>query len=215
MGGVACLAQYPATQGDDDIALFGERNEGVRPQQAFLWMLPAQQGFDRDDTQVAQAIARLVVQDEFLILQGAAQVVLQLSAVLDLLVHFGGKVAPGVLAIGLGLVQTDVGAADQLTGIVALAASLGDANAGADAQLLAGEFDGLLQQVDQACAEAVYFAAVVHAVQHQDEFVISQAGDQVDVAGGVTQSRGHFLQDRIPGGVAEGVVDRLEVVQVQ
>jgi hypothetical protein len=39
-------------------------------------MLPAQQRLDRDDAQVIQAIAWLVVQHEFVLFDGAAQVVL-------------------------------------------------------------------------------------------------------------------------------------------
>ncbi|MCY1453006.1 hypothetical protein D9M71_699720 [compost metagenome] len=50
-------------------------------------MLPAYQGFDRDDFQRLQTIAWLKVQDEFIVLECLAQVVFQLSTVLDLFVH--------------------------------------------------------------------------------------------------------------------------------
>ncbi|MNP72929.1 hypothetical protein D3C76_1695700 [compost metagenome] len=82
-------------------------------------------------------------------------------------------------------------------------------------QWLVVKDDGLLQQTDQACAEAIDFAAVIHAIEHQDEFVTPQARDQVDIAGAVAQAGRHLLQYGVTGGVAEGVVDRLEVVQVQ
>ena len=215
MGSAASFAQHPAAQRDDDVALLGQRDEGIRPQQPFLRVLPAQQGFDRDDTQVAEAVAWLVMQLEFLVAQGPAQVVFQLAAVLDLLVHFGGKVAPGILAIGFGLVQGDVGAADQFAGIETLGAGLSDADTDPDVQRLAVIADGLLQQANQACAETVDFAAVVHAAEDHNEFVAAQACDQVAIAGSVAQARRHFLQHRIPGAMAEGVVDRFEVVQIQ
>ena len=90
-----------------------------------------------------------------------------------------------------------------------------DANAGANVQWLVVKHDRLLQQADQACAEAIDLAAVIHASQNQDELVTPKACDQVDIAGGVAQACRHLLQHGVTGGVAEGIVDRLEVVQVQ
>ena len=215
MGSAAGFAQHPAAQRDNDVTLFGQGDEGVRPQQPFLRMLPAQQGLDCDDAQVAEAVARLVVQLEFLVAQGSPHVVLQLAAVLDLLVHFGSEIAPGALAVGLGLVQGDIGAADQLAGIEALGTGLGDSDAGANMEGLAIEGDRLLQQADQARTETVDLAAVVHAAEHQEELVAAQTRDQVAVAGSVAQAVRYLLQHRVTGGMAERVVDRLEVVQVQ
>ncbi len=215
MGSAAGFAQHPAAQRNNDVTLFGQRNEGVRPQQPLLRMLPAQQSLDRDDAQVAEAVARLVVQLELLVAQGPPHVVLQLAAVLDLLVHFGSEITPGVLAIGLGLVQGDIGAADQLTGIEALGTGLGDTDAGADVQRLVVEDDRLLQQGDQAGTETVDLTAVVHAAEHQEEFVAAQARDQVAIAGAVAQAGRYLLQHGVAGGMAKGVVDRLEIVQVQ
>ncbi|MNM92376.1 hypothetical protein D3C81_1047080 [compost metagenome] len=73
----------------------------------------------------------------------------------------------------------------------------------------------MLQQADQARTEAVDLAAVVHAAKHQEELVAAQARDQVAIAGAVAQACCYLLQHGVTGGMAKGVVDRLEVVQVQ
>ncbi|MNM65654.1 hypothetical protein D3C81_771100 [compost metagenome] len=77
------------------------------------------------------------------------------------------------------------------------------------------EVDRLMQVVDQAGAKAVDFVAAVHAVHYQDKLVTAQAGHQITVAGRFTQAGGDFQQHRVAGGMAEGVVDRFETVQVQ
>ncbi|MNO94208.1 hypothetical protein D3C76_858240 [compost metagenome] len=178
-------------------------------------MLPTHQRLDRNDLKGFQAVARLVVQNELVVFQRLAQVVFQLAAVLDLLVHFRREVAPGVLALGLGLVQGDIGAADQFTRIETLQARLRHTQAGADMQGLLFEVDRLVQAVDQAPAKAVDLVAAVHAVHYQHEFVATQACHQVAVAGRFAQACGHFQQHGVASGVAEGIVDRLEAVQVE
>jgi len=50
--------------------------------------------------------------------------------------------------------------------------------------------------------------------QHDDELVAAEAAEQVVVAQALVQARGGRLEQRIAGGVAEGVVDGLEAVQV-
>ncbi|MNO85860.1 hypothetical protein D3C76_772420 [compost metagenome] len=77
------------------------------------------------------------------------------------------------------------------------------------------EVDRLVQIVDQARAKAVDFVAAVHAVHDQDELISAQARHQVTVTGRFAQAGGDFQQHRIAGGMAEGVVDRLEAVQVE
>ena len=55
---------------------------------------------------------------------------------------------------------------------------------------------------------------VVHAFEEHRELVAAEAGDGVRRAHGDLQAAGHLLEDVVAGGVAEAVVDRLEVVEV-
>ena len=55
---------------------------------------------------------------------------------------------------------------------------------------------------------------LVQAEQHDDEFVAAHARHGVAVAHAGDQALGHVLQHAVAGGVAERVVDFLEVVEV-
>ncbi|MNP35090.1 hypothetical protein D3C76_1284080 [compost metagenome] len=98
------------------------------------WMLPANQRLDRHDLSTVDGVARLEMQDEFVVFHGLAQVAFQLATMLDLIVHLRGEIAPGFLALGLGLVHGNVGAADQFTGHITLTVAQGDTDTGADVQ---------------------------------------------------------------------------------
>ena len=67
-------------------------------------MLPAHQRFHRDDVLAINLVARLIVQDELVVLERMAQVIFHLPARLDLIAHVRFEIAPGVLAVGFGLV---------------------------------------------------------------------------------------------------------------
>jgi hypothetical protein len=89
-------------------------------------MLPAHQRFDRDDLLAIDLVARLIVEDEFVVFERMAQVIFHLPARLDLVAHVRFEIAPGVFAFGLGLIQRDVGVADQFTGHVTVATAEGE-----------------------------------------------------------------------------------------
>src|SRR3712207_9146993 len=56
---------------------------------------------------------------------------------------------------------------------------------------------------------------LVHALADHDELVATEAGHQVTGAHRGTQPCGDLHEQFVAGGVAEGVVDDLEVVQVE
>ena len=66
-------AQHPFADGDDKAVLLGERDELHRAEQPAFGMAPAHQRLDADDLAACQVDLRLVVQYQFVALDGAAQ----------------------------------------------------------------------------------------------------------------------------------------------
>ena len=89
-----------------------------------------------------------------------------------------------------------------------------DTDTGADVQRMLFVENRLMQAADQPCAEFVDLVMAVHAIEHHHEFITTEAGNEVVLAGALTQTRGDFLQHRVAGRMAEGVVDRFEIVQI-
>lgn len=70
----AGFCKAPVADGLDDIAGFGVGDEVLGRKDAPLWMSPANECLDTDDSAVKEVYFRLVVKDEFVAVQGAAQI---------------------------------------------------------------------------------------------------------------------------------------------
>ena len=77
------------------------------------------------------------------------------------------------------------------------------------------ELEGRLKQLEQAATELLGFGCVVDAHLHDRELVAADAGDRIHFPNAGAQSGCHLLQHEIAGGMAQGIVDVLEAVQVQ
>src|SRR5437868_11106308 len=73
------LAHDPAADLDDQAALLQYRDEGSRGDQAFARMIPAQQRLGTDHSAVAEAHDRLVMQDEFAVVERPPQLLDELG----------------------------------------------------------------------------------------------------------------------------------------
>ena len=94
-------------------------------------------------------------------------------------------------------------------------AAEGDADAGADDDLVAQHADLAPQGGEQPLAEHVELADVLDTLQEHGELVTAEPRDRVDGAHAADQSSGDDLEQLVPLGVAEPVVDALEAVQVE
>ena len=71
-----------------------------------------------------------------------------------------------------------------------------------------------LEAVDDALRRGLGAERLLGAGLHDGELVASQPHDQVVLADAALQPPGDGAEQRVPGGVAEGVVDRLEPVEI-
>ena len=114
------------------------------------------------------------------------------------------------LAAALRAVHGDVGRAQQLVCVV----SDGDADARGDEHLAPVEVERRLQVRDHPLG-GVDGRGDLHVLDQDGELVTTQAGDGVARRARVPETLPDGLQERVTGEVAERVVDRLEVVQVE
>jgi len=113
----------------------------------------------------------------------------------------------------LGGVQGPIGGADQRVGIAAVVGQGGHAEAGRHPQLKVGEDDGLHGGPYLLGHRPRLLLAGVR--QQDEELLAAVAADEVALAQRRAQGRRHRGQDLVAAAVAVGVVDVLEVVQVE
>jgi len=211
---VASLAQHPAAQRDDLPTVLGQGNELLRQQQAAFGMLPADQRLGAGDPQVVTAKPWLVVNFELLLGNRVAQLLFAFEALLQALVQFMAVEAPGTAAVGLGLVQGYVGAAQQLAGAGRIVRRDGDTDAGADKDLVAVDLERAGNGLDNARAELVDGLAFDQSAKDHDELVATDPRDQVLLARAALETVCDAIEHFVSGSVAEHVVHWLETIQV-
>ena len=214
-----CLAagalQHPASQLDDDAAFLGHGDEFTGAELPHLAAVPAYQRFHADDAPAAQVDLRLVVQIQFLVLQGTAQVRLHAQAALGAQFHFGLEHGIAVLALVLGVVHGRVGIARQGGHVLRIEWIQAHADAGADIQLVAFQRERRGQHGKDLARHAGHFRSVVGRFDDDDEFVAADAADDVGGAQDRHQALGDEFEQLVAAVVAQRIVDHLEVVQVQ
>ena len=104
-------------------------------------MVPADQGLDTGEAPGRELELRLVVQHELAPLQRLAQLALEPPARLRLLVHGRLEEAGLVTALGLGAVEGQLGMLEQRVRVWPVLREQGDADAGREMDLLAGEVE--------------------------------------------------------------------------
>ena len=198
----------------DQAGQLGRRDEGVRVEQAPGRVLPADQRLDRDHLAVGLADLRLVVQDQFVPLQGPAQLGDQGQLLGVVVVLLGVVVAdPGVRA--LGHLQGDVGVLQGQVGRLAVARHEDHAHARLDRDGQAGQVDLLLDRGLDPGQHRGGLELGAHPLQDEAELVAAEPGHGVLVADGLHQPLGQAGEQGVAVVVAEGVVDAAELVHVQ
>jgi hypothetical protein len=172
-------------------------------------------GWGRREVEAAVGLHdRLVVQDQLVAVGDVAQLGLQLQPLEHVLVHVGAEQLVAVLAPGLGRVRGHVGVAEQLLGLVDARPAHGHAQAGLDRDGPAVEAERLVQAVEDPAGDRRRRVGVGDPLQQHAELVAAEAGRGVGRAQAALEAPGRGHQQLVAGGVAEAVVDVLEVVQV-
>ena len=210
--------QHPLPQWQDQTGLLRHGNELARADSAAPGVGPAQQSLGTNHLVTGSDLG-LVVQPELAGREALAYVGLQRGPRVHRRLHGGiekpERVAPG----GLGLVHRHVGALENFLHAAGIDAEQRDPDAGAAAVLAPRDIVGLTQQAQDFFRHGLGVRrgggrGITHVVDHHHEFVATQPRDGVRVAHKGAEPPRHLLQQQVPLVVAHGVVEGLEVVQV-
>ncbi len=177
-------------------------------------MRPAAERLDADHGLAALVDDRLIQQSQAVVLDRLAQVGFQQLAVGQVGIHRRVVDAGAVAAFVLGAVERHVGIAHDVGGAAAVAVDDGDADRGADHDVLAADRVGRADRGDDALRQRHHLHAVVADRGDHREFVAAEPRHQVAAAQRVRQPQRHVADQLVADRMAERVVDVLEMVEV-
>ena len=218
-GLTAGLLQHPAAHGDDEPALLGDLDEGARHDQPDARTLPADQGLDPHHPTGAQVELRLIVQDKLPALQGQPQGISGVQKARQFVVHPRLEEAVGLSPRALGLEEGGIGIAHQRFAMGPVLGIDRDPHGESGVDLMTGNLERLGQQTgEQALTEGGdgrHRLAGGQSRQDQHEFLGGQAAEAILGPQQPRHPTRHLPQQLIASGMAMGIVDIFEAVQVE
>jgi hypothetical protein len=210
----AGLLEHPAADRHDRAAVLGERNEGVGADPAALRMLPAQQRLDAEHAAAADVELRLVLDLELATVERVQQVLLERLALTHLAVHRILEEAVAPRRIGLGAAQRQTGVLHQLLRPDAIDRQQRHADPGADMGQPAAQLERRVHRRQQTLAQLDRAGGRGDAILQDRELVRPHARQHVALAQHREHSGAGVAQQQVARDVAQRLVDRLEVGQV-
>src|SRR5579872_3984389 len=207
-------AQDPVAERDDQAGLFRQLDEMAGSQAPAGRMRPAHERLGTDDRARVELHDRLVVELEFLFLERALKLHPELQTVEHALVHTRLEALRVALSGALGHIHGGVGVSQEVVhrdGAVAV----GDPDRGVDSELAAADVERRVQRLEQPRGDQVGIAVVIERLQQDGELVPAEPCRGVGYADHAGDSDRHRPQEVVTDRVAEAVVDRLEVVQIE
>ncbi len=177
-------------------------------------MLPAHQRLDTRDLLRVQIELRLVMQEELVALQAAAQTRLQRHPLERMDVDLLRVELVVVLAVLLGAVHGDVGVFHQGLFVLRFRRIHADADARRHPAFLPLNRHRLDERGEDLARDGRDLFRLGHFLHQHHELVPAQARHHVARAHGLREASAHFLQQLVAGLVAERVVDVLEAVEI-
>ena len=161
----------------------------------------------------------LIQDHQFVAFQRAPQLALQHQPLDRGGIHFGHVEGAGIAAVLLGVVHRRIGVADQIDHVLGVVGTDGDADAGGQVHLLLVDVESAADFIQQGARQGADGRAVVDVhrqiIDEHGELVARQPADDRVLAQIARQPLAQDFQRAVAGGVAEGVVDLLEAVQIQ
>ena len=204
--------EHEPGDGVHEAALLDDRQEGVGVEDAAGGVLPAHQRLGAEDGAGLDVDLRLVVQDELAVHERGVEVLDRLEPGAVGLVELGLVELDARVGV-LGGVHRDVRAPQQVGDLHARVVVLGHARARVDAHPGAVDDERLHEPVEDPRGD---LASVVGRAERDQEreLVAAQPDEQVGVDHPGGEAPRGLAQQLVAGVVAEGVVDLLEVVEV-
>ena len=210
---LAGAAQHPLAETRDLADILGNGDEAVGRDQAVDRVPPAHQRLAAAEAVLVEIEDRLVEYFEFPVVDRVAQVEFDRAARLQPRVHLRLEEAPGAAAFALGAVERDVGTLDQLLARSAIAGGDRNADAAADGDPVAVDFERFGDRIDDPARQQRRIFRIGHLGLHDREFVAAEASDGVDLADAAAQACRDRDQELVADRVAQRFIDRLELVE--
>jgi hypothetical protein len=177
-------------------------------------VVPARERLDADRLLAAGLELELVMHLELAAHERGAKVALERPASLQPAVHLRLEKAERIAALLLGAVERDVGELEKAARLLGIAWRERHADAGSDDDLVTIELEWLNERCQQSGTQRLGLTWPLNAHLDQRELVAPEPGDRVHLAHARLEPPGTQLDQPVAGGVAEGVVDALETVEV-
>ena len=211
----ARLADHPRADRDDQPGVLGDRDELDRRDQPARRMVPADQRLERADAVVLEVEQGLVVELELAALEREPQVGFELPPLLRSLVEAFLEEGVGAAARFLGAIEREVGVAQKRLAVAAVVGSDRDPDAGRRHQLVAVDRRAAARSAARI-SRASRSTALRSSPMPCRTTNSSPPRRPTKCPRAASRSAlGHRHQQRVAGGVAQRVVDHLELVEVE
>ena len=177
-------------------------------------MNPAHQRLDSDDHAGRERDARLVVQHELLVRQGAMKLDLEVLARLERRAHLGIEHLEPVALLRLAGIEGKIRVLQQFLGLGPVGGIDRDADGRAGAHLVIADTIGLGQCIDDFLGQDHGALGRVELGLDHRELVAAEPGHGVGLAHHPLEVLGDGLEQLVADRVPEGIVDLLEAVEV-
>ncbi len=207
------LLEDPGAHRRDQPGLLGERDEVQRRHQAVPGPLPAHQRLGGDDRAGLEVDDRLVVDHQLVALERLPEPVQDVEPGDRPVLHGGIEERAAVLPALLHAVHGEVRAPQQLLGVERFLRQR-DPDARAQRDLAAGQVERRGEQRADALGRGQRVVEAADGLEQHGELVAAQSRDGVRRAGRLVDPLCGGGDQLVAAGVAEPVVDELEVVEV-
>ena len=205
----------PAADRLDQAAVFGDRHELGRLDQAPIGMPPADERLGADDGAGLQVHLRLVEQLEFPLVDRAVQAGFDRLPFDGAHIQLGLEELVAVPPLVLGMVQRHVGTLQQRLRILAVVGVDADADADGDVELVIGERERPREGCDDLLRAHGRVLGVLQLRQHDHEFVPALPADRVGAPDAHRDFPPDDSQQLVAEQVSERVVDVFEAIDIQ
>ena len=118
-------------------------------------------------------------------------------------------------AVGLGVIEREVGIGDQVVGIAPVVGRDRDAGAAADVQDVVGDVERLRELREHRVDDLGDDARIAAVRDDHDEFVAAEPADLAAARGHAGEALRHLDQQPVAGRMTDGVIDVLEAVEIE
>src|SRR5882757_8854805 len=159
----------------DEAAFLGDRDEGCGRNHAALWIVPANERLEPDNF-AADLRLRLVIKVKFIPRDGGTEFMLDRAPLAQPVIHFDLEEARRAATGGLRAVERCVGIVEQRRRVRAVVRKDRNADADADAKMLAINFQVGRDGFEQASSDGFGERGLIAVWCDENEFVAPEAG---------------------------------------